>query len=133
MGSKDETLWTMAITVLVLDVRHGHMKWKVTDLAKRSGYSRGLIYQYLGSTKETILRNALDLFLPYFYAAKDENLRKGLGAKLATTRALLKEKPELIIFYQKWRAKEDSWIGEVLSKAEKNFRAQVKAQIPVLS
>lgn len=130
MSSKENALRSMALAVLVLEVRRGHLKWKVTELGKRAGYSRGLVYQYLGATKPEILRNALEVFLRAFYSLDNDNFGETLGAKVASTRRFLVDHPEPILFYQKWRAGEGSWIREALVDAERDFRKRIRARFP---
>jgi AcrR family transcriptional regulator len=47
--------------IFALEASKGHLRWKVSDLARQCGVSRPLIYYHLGRTKKEILESSIDL------------------------------------------------------------------------
>lgn len=129
---KGKTVESISICVLQLEVSKGHLKWKVTDLEAKARISRSLIYRYLGSTKEEILRNAVQIFTASFYGFSHEGLAVPFPERVRKTRAFLIEHPEAIIFYQKWRSK-DTWVSQELLSAEMKFQKKLKKLFPKLT
>ncbi|MCB0357357.1 MAG: helix-turn-helix transcriptional regulator, partial [Bdellovibrionales bacterium] len=57
----DENYWKILNAALELDVKKGHLKWTVSDLSRKSGITRSLIYYYFGRSKSSILNEAIKL------------------------------------------------------------------------
>lgn len=132
MTKKGKTVEAISICVLQLEIAKGHLKWKVTDLESRANVSRSLVYRYLGSTKEEILRNALRLFTESFYGFSEDGLSIPFPERVRRTRDFLIAHPEAIQFYQKWRAL-DTWVSRELMRAEEKFQRKLKKLYPALN
>ena len=110
MAAKKKTKMEKSVltTVLNLEISKGHLKWKVTDLARLSKVSRPLIYYHFGKTKSDILDSCLDLVAFNYYGLDEERIQSlssgHLLESLRHTRELFLKTPSLILFYQKWRA-----------------------------
>src|SRR4051812_20071634 len=79
--SIDRVLWTC----IELEITHGHLNWRMSDLAKKSGVTRTLIYYYFGKSKEDILKQAVNYFADTFFDVRIEviqRIRKGEMADL---------------------------------------------------
>lgn len=59
--SKDETFWKVLNSAIELDYKKGHSKWTISDLARKSGITRSLIYYYFGKEKENIIGEAVKI------------------------------------------------------------------------
>jgi len=129
---KGKTVESISISVLQLEVSKGHLKWKVTDLEAKARISRSLVYRYLGSTKEEILRSALQIFTASFFGFSEEGLNVPFAERVRKTRAFLIENPEAIIIYQKCRSK-DTWDSQELIAAEAKFQRKLKNLYPKLT
>ena len=57
----DDNFWKILDAALELDVKKGHLKWTLSDLSRKSGITRSLIYYYFGRSKESILNEAIKL------------------------------------------------------------------------
>mgnify|MGYP000210946685 CR=1 FL=1 len=131
-GSKSETLRELSQAVLGLEVTKGHLLWKVTDLVRKTGFSRALVYRYLGSSKTEILRSALKNFIHEFYGF--EGVQGGIAfvERIRQARGRLAAHPELSLFYIKWRSKTSELQAEFMD-AEARYRRRLKKIFPKLS
>lgn len=132
LPKKEATLLKLSVSVLKLESSKGHLKWKVTELEAKSKVSRSLIYRYLGSTKEEILKNSLQIFTFEFYGFRDEETPMSFHQRIEFTRNFLIKNFEIVLFYQKWRI-QDSWIKLELIQVEKKFQALLKQIFPSLA
>ena len=119
--------------VLSLEVSKGHLKWKVSDLARMTGMSRPLIYYHLGNTKRAILENSMDLLAQEFYglggkrAGTGEMSHRNLVDALIEAQAFLAEVPLLVVFYSKCRAG-NSPLHKKFVEIEKRFQQKLARQ-----
>jgi len=133
MRRKSETLQILANAVLALEIKRGHLRWKVTELNAATGFSRTTIYQYLGDSKEEMLRSALRLFLDWFYGPRDARGPVDWRKQIAEVRKFLLANPAPILFYQKWRASPGTWPQAALRESEQAFREKLGALYPHLT
>ncbi len=123
---KQSTLRQLSSSVFALESTKGHMGWKVTDLVRKSGFSRALVYRYLGSSKAEILSTAVDNFVNDFYALELTDVEGGLfSSHIRQARQRMMENPGAIIYYQKWRAtssKQQRYFIDVEIKFQKKLK-----------
>lgn len=131
LSKKEATVLKLSICVLKLEMSKGHMRWKVTELEAKSKISRSLIYRYLGSTKEEILKSSLQIFTFQFYGFKKEETPLPFHKRIEYTRQFLIDNHEIVLFYQKWRT-QDSWIQKEFIAIENRFQQLLKEIFPVL-
>lgn len=131
MISKREKFFQIAISIFTLESTYGHLKWKVTDLEKKSKVSRTLIYRYFGSNKSDIFINGLKIFLNEFYGFS-EKPSVSFPESIRKARKLMEEHREAVIFYQKWRLI-DSELKEIFISTEKKFQKKLKNIFPNLN
>lgn len=129
---KHETLLRLAHAVFALEVSKGHLAWKVTDLVRKSGCSRTLIYRYLGSSREEMLSSILDFFLTEFYGLSSKESEVVFSEQVRIGRAFIQENPEAALFYIRWRTKESKLSG-TFAKVEKRFLTRLKKLFPDVS
>ena len=130
MGKK-LTVLKISICLLELESTKGHLKWKVTELESKARISRSLIYEYLGSSKPEMLKEALSFFAAYFYGFTDEALKVPFSERISMARAVTLSYPEVSVFYHKWRSR-DSWIQQELIKIENKFQRKLRKLYPHL-
>ena len=133
MNSKNEKFFRISLSIFALETAKGHLRWKVTELEKKSKVSRTLIYRYFGKNKAEIFKNRLEIFLNEFYGFADTlNSPSNFAEQIEGARRLLKENRDAVIFYQKWRLT-DSPIKDIFIKTEEKFRKKLKKMFPHLS
>jgi AcrR family transcriptional regulator len=123
-------------TVLSLEVSKGHLKWKVSDLARLTKASRPLVYYHFGKTKQQILDTCIEtIAIDYFGLGEDrkDTLKSGLALEsLMQTRAMFLKNPSLVVFYQKWRMQPGP-VCKQLMEIEKKYQAKIKEAFPFLT
>lgn len=129
---KNETIQKLSDAIFELEASKGHLLWKVTDVVRKTKLSRSLVYRYLGSSKNEMLLSALRNFIADFYRFEPNKKEISFEEIIFEARLRVSQKPEAILFYQKWRAK-DSWLKQEFVTIEKKFQKQLKKSFPALS
>ena len=123
-------------SVLELEVKKGHLKWTITELARKSQVSRPSIYYHFGNTKSDIVKFAVDLMGEEFFNLSSENdfFHNGIdfSKSVKKTRQKLQKSHYVLTFYFFWRYK-DSPIRSYLEEMEFKFQKRVKKLLPYLS
>lgn len=129
--NKQKKLIDLCAVVIRQDVLQGHLKWKVTDIARKSRVPRSRIYEVLGAGKEAMLKNALSLLLAEIYGLSPERRQqRAIGGPLDgifASRAIVSETPELLSFYFRHRDRANE-IGAVIRQFEKEYLGLVAEQ-----
>ncbi len=135
MGMKKVTIDVLK-SVIALDMSKGHLKWKVTDLARLSNVSRPLIYYHFGKTKKEILARSIDVIAEEFYGLSSERtsmVRKGgLLDSLRITQKMFLKNPSFGIFYLKWRTT-SSPLQIKFIRIERRYHRRLQSLYPHLS
>lgn len=133
---KDELYWAVLNSAVTLDMRHGHLKWKVSDLARVSRVSRPLIYYYFGKSKEAILSEAVRLFGDDLSGSSPKHQalwREGqFKEALERNRELLTKIPAIVPFYYLNRGAK-SEMGEAIRTRESAFFKKIETFFPQLT
>lgn len=126
----------LAKRLVTLEVTRGHLKWKVSELARSTKVSRPLLYYHFGKTKAEILNNCVDFVIEEYFGFTPERLemvRQGrILESLILTRRLHEDFPALTIFYQRARA-QASPLQEKFLAVEQKYQAKLKSAYPHLS
>jgi AcrR family transcriptional regulator len=126
-------LWKMINVVLALEVSKGHLKWKISELARQCGVSRSLVYYHLGSSKTQIVDFCFSKIADEFYGLSEERMalvRAGKSEEcLNLSREMFQANPEFMIFYLKWRVKK-SPLQQKMMEIEKRYHAKLKMIFP---
>jgi len=137
MVKKEQVRSKIFNAVIAAEVTKGHLKWKLSDIARSTGVSRPLVYYHFGKTKEQILSACLDVLAEQYYGLNFEReamLRNGqILDSLIQTRQMLTKNPQLAIFYQKWRSGSDSPLKSQLIEIEKRYQQKLKTVFPLFS
>lgn len=120
-------------TVLAFENQKGHLKWKVTEIARASKVSKSLVYYYLGSTKEQILDSSIRIGCEEFYGLnpeREELIRtQGLIASIMYTREIFLKNYAFSSFYLRW-AKTPTPMGKALQEYDKRYQKKLKGLFP---
>ena len=122
--------------VFSLEIQKGHLKWKVSDLARNCDVSKSLVYYHLGSGKEAILNSCLEIVASEFYgldARREKMVREGnLYDSLKYTRNMFLKTPAFTIFYLRWRLTSTE-LGKKLKSLDQRYQARLAQLFPHLS
>jgi AcrR family transcriptional regulator len=133
---KNEIYWKILNAAIALDIKKGHLKWSITDIASISKISRTLIYYYFGKSKENILLEAIQLFGQELSGNTNSRTEAWLAGDLASTfcssRKILLQVPGIRVFYF-LRRNEPTVLGEAILNFEKNFKQKIATFFPLLS
>ncbi len=117
MSSKDKKYWDILNSCINLEISRGHLKWKISDLHRKSKVSRALIYYDFGKNKNNIVIEACHYFGSFFSGTNDDLMNlysKGEVSKaLYLNKQALLKIPSLIPFYFMFKDSKDE-IGEVI-------------------
>lgn len=125
--TKAQKMFHVSACILVLEMRKGHLSWKVTELVKKTGLSRALIYQYFGSNKQKMLKDAVRIFVDHFYGFDEESLT--FSAMVGKARQHIIDYPDAALFYQKVRMG-DSELSTDFQDVELRFRKKLAKKLP---
>lgn len=119
--------------VIELEMTKGHLKWKMSDLSRKSGITRSLLYYYFGKDRKHLFKQAVDYYVGVFLdfrLERAEKIRRGEIVELISiARSRLKNKPYFLQFYAKHRY-DKTEVGNVLHAAEKKYFEHLKASLP---
>jgi AcrR family transcriptional regulator len=136
MADKDKHFWKILDSVLRLEVTKGHLKWKITDVARAAGVQRTLVYYYFGKSKEGILKSAMAIIGDEFFGLSPERMRMWSRGQvrdsIVRTRELVQKAPHMTEFFFHWRHQKSPIRDELLS-IEKRYLMKLKTFFPHLS
>lgn len=131
--SKEKVFRDVVAAAVALDLKWGHLKWPISQLARRSRVSRPMIYYYFGKSKAQILVEATKIFggeLAGFTDEKTGYWESGrIDLALADSRRLLGEIPGLSAWYFLMREGE-SEVGEAIRKIEAAHVVKIRKYLP---
>ena len=123
-------------SVLELEVKRGHLKWSVAELARKSGINRPLIYYHFGNTKDEIVKYAIEIMGEEFFylsSGKDIFQQNGdLEKAIKKTRNKLQKNSYVLTFYFYWRYSH-SPIKYYLEEMELRFQKRLHRLLPQYS
>ncbi len=94
--------------VIKFETTKGHLKWKISELARAAGISRTLVYYHLGASKVRIVSTCLEIIASEVFGLSPESMKDIEGGRmvesLIKTQHLFANNPEIAIFYYKWRS-----------------------------
>ncbi len=135
-NTKDEIYWRVLNGALELEIKKGHLKWTMTELARKSQITRSLIYYYFGRSKVNILQAAVGIIGEEFIGLSEKRMqmwKKGeFEAGLIEARKFYDKMPYLCTFYLNYRTQTNE-IGEALLKIEKGFHRKILQLVPQAS
>jgi AcrR family transcriptional regulator len=133
---KDQVRSRVLQAVMAAEVSKGHLKWKVSEIARFTGVSRPLIYYHFGKTKKEILNECLAVVAEDHYSLASERAKslkpETILESLTRTRKMFLKNPSLVVFYQRARM-QNSDIGRQLIAIEKRYQEKLKKSFPKMS
>lgn len=130
---KDEAFWSILSAAIELDVKKGHLKWTMSDVARKSGITRSLIYYYFGRSKLDILKEAINIIGSEFGGVNEERMamwRQGqLAESMLKTRRMYEKAPYLSTFFSDHLRSENE-VGALLRDLIDRFIKKLKHFYP---
>ena len=131
--SKEQDLDKILASVIELETKKGALRWSLSDLSRKSGVTRSLIYYYFGKDKKELLRQAVEYYVTLFFGfrlERAEKIKKGEFADLIqTARKRLAEQPYFLQFYVKHRT-ERTELSPIFDQAEKDYLLNLEHSLP---
>lgn len=119
--------------VIELEMKKGSLRWSLSDLSRKSGVTRSLIYYYFGKDKQNLLVQAVEHYVSLFFGFRldrAEKIKRGEFADLIrTARKRLAEKPAFLQFYTKHRA-ESTELSPLFNRAENEYLKNLEMSLP---
>ncbi len=133
---ENDKIFTLVNTILAFENQKGHLKWKVTEIARASKVSKSLVYYYLGSTKEQILDTCIRIGSEEFYGLSAERTAmiqsKGIIASIMYTREIFLKNYAFNAFYLRWRMTPTD-LGRKLQEYDVRYQEKLRLLFPHLS
>jgi AcrR family transcriptional regulator len=122
--------------IIDFDCSKGHLRWKVSDLARATRIKRPLIYYHFGKTKKDILTTSVEMVAEVYFGLSQERikmLRDGQAwQSLLLSREFFSKNPSFVIFYFRWRMTK-SPMRDKLIEIERRYQTTLKKTFPDLS
>lgn len=133
---KDEAFWDVLNAALELDFRKGHLKWTMSELSRKAGITRSLIYYHFGQSKPGILVEAVKLVSSELLGTSRSRLDMWSQGKwyesIHRSRQVTASAPHLAQFYLMHRDRPTE-IGQMLQDMEKTYLKKLRTIFPQLS
>ncbi len=130
---RDETFWKILNAALELDFKKGYLKWTMSELSRKSGITRSLIYYHFGRSKISILEEAVRVIGEEFIGTSPTRLelwKQGdIAGSLKSARQIYRNSPFLCQFYLNHRERPTE-VGESLRKLETSYLKKLKTFFP---
>lgn len=132
--SKEEDFESVMEAVIELEMTKGHLKWRMSDLARKSGVTRSLLYYYFGKSTHSIFKEAVNFYIGQFLEFRQERaekIRQGQVIDLiSSARKRLRKNPYFLQFYAKHRLEETPEISTLFQKAEHKYFENLRDSLP---
>jgi AcrR family transcriptional regulator len=136
MENKDAAYWRILNAAVSLDLRFGHQRWTIAQLARSAKVARSLIYYYFGKSKMDILVHAVKLIGHEFAGGSEVRHKLWKEGRYADTliasRHMIAQTPAMIPFYDLNRDK-DNEVGKMIRAHEDAFKEKIKLFFPDLN
>lgn len=133
---KDDTFWKVLNVALELDFKKGHLKWTISELSRKSGITRSLIYYYFGQSKEGILNAAVKVIGEELVGLTPKRLEMWKSGQfiesMEQARAISAHAPFIGSFILTHRER-DTAIAKGLRKVESDFITKIAQFFPHLT
>lgn len=125
----DDNYWKILNAALELDVKKGHLKWTLSDLSRKSGITRSLIYYYFGRSKAEILNEAIKLIgneLAGLTPEREELWNLGdFVNSMNKARSTYEKAPYLSLFFLE-HINSPNEMGNAIRKIESDFLSKIE-------
>lgn len=135
MKDRDSTFWKVLNAALELDFRKGNLKWTMSELSRKSGITRSLIYYHFGRSKTAILNEAIVVIGEEIIATGPDRVALWREGKWAETvklsREVANQAPHLCNFYLLHRDRPTE-IGQNIRNLESAYIRKLQKLFPEL-
>jgi hypothetical protein len=135
MKDRDSTFWKVLNAALELDFRKGNLKWTMSELSRKSGITRSLIYYHFGRSKTAILNEAIVVIGEEIIATGPDRVALWREGKWAETvklsREVASQAPHLCNFYLLHRDRPTD-IGQNIRNLESAYIRKLQKLFPEL-
>jgi len=135
MEIEEDIRFKIVIELLSAEATKGHLKWRVSDMARKLKVSRGLIYYHFGKTKQEIIDSCYSFIAEYYYGLstnRELKTAEDLEKSIWHTLGLYLKNPSIAIFFHRWRLAE-SPIQKRIFKLETMYRERLQRLFPQLT
>ncbi len=133
---EDDKIFNLVNTVFAFENQKGHLKWKVSEVARATKVSKSLVYYYLGSTKEQILDAAIRIGAEEFYGLGADRMKMIQGGDLISsikyTREIFLKNYAFSAFYVRWRMTPTE-MGKKLEEYDNRYQQKLALLFPHLT
>lgn len=133
---ENDKIFSLVNTILAHENQKGHLKWKVSEVARASKVSKSLVYYYLGSTKEEILDSCIRIGCEEFYGLSAERTKMiesgDLMSSIKYTREIFIKNYAFSAFYVRWRMTPTE-IGRKLEEYDIRYQQKLARLFPHLT
>lgn len=134
---RDDRFFQILAGIIRLEMREGHLKWKISDLSRVTKTSRTLIYYYFGKSKEKMVQQALETISAEIFGFDPSRLalwNSGRHAEaLIFSKTTAQKHPEIYEFFFYWRNRDQHPMGQYLKSVEQKYFQKLEATFPYLS
>ena len=128
---KDEIYFKICNAILKGEVTKGHLKWKVSEVARSAGVSRPLVYHYLGSDREQMLVESYNFMCDIVFHVNSTQ-KVPIKDVIKDVLAKLKSMPYLLPLFYLEKDK-DSQCGEIIRRYEQETLEKLANSNPHMS
>ncbi len=132
---KDEAYWNILSAAIELETKKGFLKWTITELSRKSGVTRSLIYYYFGRSKMNILEEAVKLIGEEFIGLSERRIQMWKSGEfyqsVVEAYNMANRAPYLCNFYLSYRDRPNE-IGERLRDLEGQLLRRIHHFLPTL-
>ncbi len=111
----------------------GHLKWKISEIARSCNVSKSLVYYHLGKNKLEVLDSCIEIIASEFWGlnpTREKMVKTGnLFDSLMYTRKMFEKTPSFTVFYTRWRLTKTE-IGKKLADFDKRYQKKLAGIFP---
>lgn len=133
---RQESYWSVLCAAVELEYKRGHLKWTMSELSRKSGVTRSLIYYRFGRSKIAILQEVIRTMSDEIVGTTPDRLKAWQRGdwleSVRRTRAIRLHAPYLANFYLAHRGRPNE-LGRMFLEAEMRFLKKLETHFPGLS
>ena len=134
---KDDRFFRILTGIIRLEMREGHLKWKISDLSRLTQTSRPLLYYYFGKSKEKMVHEALETISSEVFGFDPSRLALWNSGRyseaLVFSKMTAEKHPEIYEFFFFWRNRGHHPMGKYLRDLEQRYFKKLELTFPHLS
>lgn len=120
-----------------LEVKKGHLKWKITDLAKQAGVARTSIYYHFGKSRTDMVKTAVDVLMTKVMGLDPNDVKLWASGRYAEavlfSKEMVQQCPEMAQFYFYWKNNPGTEIEQRIRSYEASYIRKLQKTFPQLT